>query len=103
MGRKRKPKHLKREPLTVSLPLDIHLHLDTIAAKGFTISRYVERLIRADNDSKQTTLNRHVWWCPVCDQRFHINRDVDTYKHPKCGEYLQKDVHYRGIYEEEEE
>ena len=101
MGRKRKPKHLKRQPLTTSLPVDVHLHLDKIAAKGLTISRYVESLIRQDMKSNQKSLIRHVWWCPHCDIRFHTSQSISNgvVKH-SCQNWLEKDLHYRGTLED---
>lgn len=102
MGRKRKAMHNKRHPCTVSLPVDIHLHLDTIKDKGLTISKYVETLIRqAMASSNQTTLERHVWWCPECDIRFHTSKSIShgVFKH-SCGTWLEKDLHYRGTLDE---
>lgn len=60
MGRKRKPMSKKRHPCTVSLPVDIHLHLDKIKDSGLTISRYVEQLIRKEIEKGQTTLNGYL-------------------------------------------
>lgn len=99
MGRKVKPKHLKREPRTISLPLDIHMHLEGIAAKGLTISRYIESLIRKEMTGNQKSLTRHVWYCPDCDHTFHINQKLQLYKH-KCGKYLEAEAHYQGTLEE---
>lgn len=98
----------KRHPCTVSLPLEIHLHLDKIKESGLTISRYVENLIRQNMASSQTSLERYVWWCPDCDKRFHTSKSIESgvMKH-SCGRWLEKNLHYRGtldqVQKEEEE
>ena len=102
MGRKRKPKHLKRQPLTTSLPTDVHLWLDKIAEKGLTVSRYVEGLIRRDMDKDQTSLVQHVWECS-CGQRWRTTRPTKTIaKCPGCRAYVYEEG-YRGIWRGEEE
>jgi len=99
MGRKRKAMHNKRHPCTVSLPVDIHLHLDKIKDNGLTISRYIESLIRKEMTGNQKSLTRHVWYCPDCDHTFHINQKLDLYKHT-CGRYLEAKNDYQGTLEE---
>lgn len=102
MGRKRKPKHLKRQPLTTSLPIDIHLHLDKIASKGLTISRYVERLIRRDMEGDQAALVYHEWMCE-CGHHWRTNRPSTTIsKCPGCKSFVYEEG-YRGIYNGGEE
>lgn len=98
----------KRHPCTVSLPVDIHLHLDKIKDSGLTISRYVENLIRQNMVEKsQTSLVRHVWYCPKCDLTFHTSASIEhgIFKH-SCGTWLDKENHYQGTldeYKKEEE
>lgn len=104
MGRKRKPKHLKRQPCTVSLPMDIHLHLDDIAKSGLTVSRYVEKLIRdnMEGKTKQTTLQRHVFKCPneSCEREYwHTSDGMKDYTWcSKCNTHAE----YHGIYDPKE-
>jgi hypothetical protein len=99
MGRKKKALHLRRHPQTISLPLDILKHLHEITEKGLTVSRYIEILIRKEIQGLQTSLSRHVWWCPECDETFHVQKKSAIFKH-KCGKWLDNKVHYRGTLEE---
>jgi len=99
MGRKKKPQHLKRQPQTISLPLDIHKHLHDISETGITVSRYIETLIRKDIDSNQTSLEAHVWYCDECDHTFHVPVRRSMHKH-RCGKYLEEKHHYRGTLDE---
>lgn len=104
MGRKRKPKHLKRQPCTVSLPLDVHLHLDEISKSGLTISRYVEKLIRdnIEGKTKQTSLQRHVYSCPNPDcHRGHWHSPDSLVDFVWCSSCNTK-AEYHGIYNEKE-
>ena len=104
MGRKLKPDGLRRKTCTMSLPLDVIAYLDKAALQaGVARSRIIEGAVRDAMRKGQATLTdfRHVWWCPSCDSRFTVSKETQTIKHT-CGKWLDKSVHYRGIYEEEE-
>lgn len=103
MGRKIKPRHLKRDHVSISLPLDVIIFLDEYVARtGGTRSRYLESLVREAMLKGQTTLDqvRHVWWCPQCDVNFHTARDAGGVMKHSCGTYLEEKTHYRGTLEE---
>ena len=103
MGRKLKPDGLRRKTCTMSLPLDVIAYLDKMALQaGVARSRIIEGTVRDSMRKGQTTLSesRFIWWCPSCDERFTTSKESQVLKH-SCGKWLDKPVHYRGIYEEE--
>ena len=105
MGRKIKPRHLKREHVSISLPLDVVMYLDKYTVRtGGTRSRFIESLVRASMLKGQATLDiqRHLWHCPKCDSQFHVNKKTPMIK-CSCGFYLEEELHYQGILNLEEE
>lgn len=96
MGRKIKPRHLKRDRISISLNLDVLRHLDLIASKGGTRSRYIEGLITKAMLKGQATLSGFIYkcktcsfegmsktdslkWCRICqDQTLYISRNLDV-------------------------
>lgn len=102
MGRKKKPLHLKRQPCTVSLPLDVHAHLHKISEAGMTVSRYVESIVRREMEGNQRSLVRHHWLCPNenCAHEWHTNNpDVSWAYCRRCNTTAE----YQGVWRDEEE
>lgn len=106
MGRKRKAMHNKRHPCTVSLPVDIHLHLDTIKDSGLTISRYLEQLIRKEIEKGQTTLNGYLYGCKECEAQYHSKAVLKSNYCRKCQNFdvlfIMRNLDLNPIKEEEE-
>lgn len=67
MGRKIKPRHLKRDRISISLDLEVLRYLDNIAAnKPVTRSRYIESLVRKAMLKGQATLSGYLYRCKIC-------------------------------------
>lgn len=67
MGRKRKPRHLKRDAISISMSLDVLKYLDELCDRtGGSRSRFVESLIRTRMSKGQTILGLYVYNCKKC-------------------------------------
>lgn len=68
MGRKRKPRNMKREPITISLPMDLVRDFDNTLGKR-TRSRAIESILRKFMQRGQTTLKitSYLYKCKTCD------------------------------------
>lgn len=68
MGRKRKPRHLKRDAISISMPLDVLKYLDELCDRtGGSRSRFVESLIRSRMSKGETILGSYIYRCKTCD------------------------------------
>ena len=66
MGRPRKPKGKKRDPISVSLPTDLIAQWDQIIGPKRTRSRWLEALLRREFIGKQSALIETAWHCQDC-------------------------------------
>ena len=100
MGRKRISKHLKRQPCTVSLPLDIHLHLDKVSHHQ-TVSKYIEYLIRKDIRGKQASLLNHKHICKKCG--YVVINEINEKEHSRylCYQCDSSTWTYQGLTDNE--
>lgn len=107
MGRKRVSRGKTREPVTISLPRDLIITLDSTIPEEHTRSRLIEKLVikHLEVNTKITDFNRHLYVCVDCTRQFTLNRHLNPYllvcRGPKgCnGDHIR----YLGIYEEGEE
>lgn len=106
MGRKRKPRKKKREPITISLPKDLVDEFDDTLGDN-TRSKTVESLIRRHLRISTKTLDyfaRHHYECLDCGRHWH-QRIQDDLRFMFCigqNGCNSNNIAYRGIYEEEE-
>lgn len=106
MGRKRKPRRKKREPITISLPKDLVDEFDDTLGHH-TRSKTVESLIRRHLRKSTKTLdsfNRHEYECLDCGRSW-LQRNFDELKFTWCigrNGCNSHNIAYHGIYVEEE-
>lgn len=94
MGRKRKDKGKKREPISVSLPSDLIQEWDRLLGPRRTRSRWLEALLRREFIGSQSSLQRTEWQCNECGYAWATNRPIVSF----CastdmvnGEYCRSD------------
>ena len=67
MGRKIKPRHLKRDRISISLDIDSLRFLDKTAERtGGTRSRFIESLIKSRMLKGQASLSGFLYRCKIC-------------------------------------
>ena len=106
MGRRRKGWADERKPITVSLPRQLIIDIDSTLADEHTRSRLFERLARnyLSVNTKLSDFNRHVYHCNSCHREWHMNKKVATTLMICAGETGcgSDKISYCGILEEEE-
>ena len=100
MGRKIKPRHLKRDHVSISLPLDVIMYLDKYASRtGGTRSRFIERLIRASMLKAQRTLNTILthWVCSGCGHSWSTkDTSLEFVFCESCNRQQKKEIDFKG-------
>lgn len=111
MGRKIKPRHLKRDHVSISLPLDVIMFLDQYVARTRgTRSRYIESLVRDAMLKGQTNFNTILttWKCSSCGWKWTTKDPaLDFVFCSKCNKQQDKKTEMKsqrilGNMEEEE-
>lgn len=74
MGRPRKPKGKKREPISVSLPTELIEQWDNLLGPRRTRSRWLEALLRKEFLGTQGILKNTEWSCKECGYAWATNR-----------------------------
>lgn len=81
MGRKRINRTEVREPITISLPRNLIISLDSTLHEDHTRSRLIESLVKKhlDVNTKLTDFEetRHEYYCTKCDRCFERTHYVD--------------------------
>ena len=107
MGRKRVARGKTREPITISLPRDLIIQLDSTIPEDHTRSRLLESLIKKHLRVNTTldAFSRHLYGCLNCNREFHLNKHVDPIvlvcreENAGCG---STKIVYLGVLGEEE-
>lgn len=88
MGRPIVPDHLKRRPITISMPLDVVMFLDNYKSKtGNSRSRLIESFIRQRMTTHQTSIeDRWAFNCEKCKAEYNAN-SPKAEKCPRCNTF----------------